>query len=140
MGIQLPGSYLHPAVDTKEKITAKVCSLSSTILSKTLPKLLEILEEGLKSTIKEYGEEYMRESLLLTPTTTPAQCIMDLLHIIQDEINETRQDVGLSKALSLLSLAELPSYKEFSELLGQEDEVTPLLDSFTKMAIDNLET
>lgn len=140
LGIQLPGSYLHPAVDTQEKIFAKVDSLSAKILAETILKLLDLLEEGLASTAKEYGEDYMSSSLSITPTTTPAKCIMDLLQAVQNEINETRQDVGLSKLLNQLSLVELPNCKALAELLGQGDEITPLLDGFTQMAIDSLQS
>lgn len=51
---------------------------------------------------------------------------MDLLQAVQNEINETRQDVGLSKSLNQLSLVELPNCKAVAELLGQGDEITPL--------------
>jgi len=72
--------------------------LSSRILSETLPKLLQPLEEGQISTTKEHGEEYLKMSLFMVPTTTPPKCIMDLLKIVQEEIDEIRQDVSLSKA------------------------------------------
>lgn len=96
MGLQLPGSYFHPAVNTQEKIFAKMHSLSSRILSETLPKLLQLLE-GQISTTEEYGEEYLKMTLSMVPTTTPLGRVMDLLKIVQEEIDEFRQDVGLSK-------------------------------------------
>jgi hypothetical protein len=98
MGLQLPGSYFHPAVNTQEKIFAKVRSLSFRMLSETLPKLPQLLEEGQISTTKEHGEEYLKMSLSMVPTTTPPKCVMDLLKIVQEEIDEIRKDISLSKA------------------------------------------
>ena len=63
---------------------AKVHSLSSRILSETLPKLLPPLEEEQISTTKELGEEYLKMSLSTVPTTTPPKRVIDLLKIVQE--------------------------------------------------------
>lgn len=139
MGINLPGSYCDPTVDTQEKITAVVDSLTPQVLDSIYTRLEKFIQLCLSQDAKTFGSRQMI-SEEGCPATTPPECISRMFTQARRELDRTQRDTGMSKVLlTIRRLDEFTACGSLFQHLEGDEQTRSCFEFFTDAVVSSLQ-